>query len=153
MVRIENILCLTDFSEDSSNALNYARTLAELFNTKLIIMHVISNPTSSIYGEVKGDYLMMEKNAKEKSLQYMAKYDDLLRDFPNHELVTKVGEIMPLVLDTVKSRNVGAVVLGSHGQGHHALRHILLGSTTEKVLRSVSCPVMVVRHPDRPQAA
>jgi nucleotide-binding universal stress UspA family protein len=153
MIRVENILCLTDFSEDSSNALNYAHTLAELFSTRLIVMHVISNPTSPIYGEIRGDYLMMEKNAREKAQQNMEKYDEVLRDYPNHELVTRLGEIVPSVLDTVKNKNVGTVVLGSHGQGHHALRHILLGSTTAKVLQSVSCPVMVVRHPERPKAA
>ena len=67
MVQVQNILWLTDFSEDSAHALAYARMLAELCKTKLYLMHVIENPTSSIYGQVDGDYLAMETNAREKA--------------------------------------------------------------------------------------
>jgi nucleotide-binding universal stress UspA family protein len=38
-------------------------------------------------------------------------------------------------------------VMGTHGGG--ALRHLLLGGTVEKILRSANVPVMVVRHPSR----
>ena len=67
MVQIQNVLWLTDFSQDSAYALAYAHTLAELYKTKLYLMHVIDNPTSSIYGRVEGDYLAMEINAREKA--------------------------------------------------------------------------------------
>jgi nucleotide-binding universal stress UspA family protein len=63
-----------------------------------------------------------------------------------------MGEVVPHVIEIIQAENIGTVVLGSHGQGHHVLRHLLLGSTTEKVLRSVPCPVYVVRHPNRKSA-
>ncbi len=150
MVNIENILFTTDFSEDSAHALPYARALAEKFNTKLYIVHVIHNPISSIYGQPHGDYLAMEANARTKTREMMGKYDNVLRDFPNHELVIKEGDIVEKILETIDEKRIGTAVMGAHGGG--ILRHFLIGGTTRKVLTSVSCPVYVIRHPSRPAA-
>ncbi len=150
MVKLTNVLFATDFSEDSAYALPYARDLAEKFGAKLFIVHVINNPISSIYGEPHGDYLAMEANARNKTREMMSKYDTALRDFPNHELIIKEGDVVEKVLDAIKEKNVDIMVVGTHGGG--ALRHILLGSTTRKLLSSVHCPVLAVRHPDRPNA-
>src|SRR5512146_517866 len=54
VVKIENVLFATDFSEDSGYALTYARGLAELSNTKLFILHVIENPLEHLYGVPQG---------------------------------------------------------------------------------------------------
>ena len=150
MVKIASVMFTTDFSEDSAYALPYARDLAEKFGAKLFILHVINNPISSIYGEPHGDYLAMEANARNKTREMMSKYDAILRDFPNHELVIKEGDVVEQILDAVKEKSVDTLVLGTHGGG--ALRHFLLGSTTSHLLSSVHCPVLAVRHPDRPAA-
>ena len=49
--------------------------------------------------------------------------------------------------DGSEEKHAGVIVMGTHGGG--ALRHLLLGSTVEKILRSANIPVMVVRHPSR----
>jgi nucleotide-binding universal stress UspA family protein len=150
MVKMANVMFTTDFSEDSAYALPYARDLAEKFGAKLYILHVINNPISSIYGEPHGDYLAMEANARNKTREMMSKYDTILRDFPNHELLIKEGDVVEKILDAVKEKSVDTLVLGTHGGG--ALRHFLIGSTTRKLLTSVHCPVMAIRLPDRPAA-
>jgi len=150
MVKISNVLFTTDFSEDSAYALPYARDLAEKFGAKLYILHVINNPISSIYGEPHGDYLAMEANARNKTREMMSKYDSVLRDFPNHELLIKEGDVVEKILEAVREKAVDTLVLGTHGGG--ALRHFLIGSTTRKLLTSVHCPVLAVRHPERPSA-
>ena len=150
MVKISNVLFTTDFSEDSAYALPYARDLAEKFGAKLYILHVINNPISSIYGEPHGDYLAMEANARNKTREMMSKYDSVLRDFPNHELLIKEGDVVEKILEAVREEAVDTLVLGTHGGG--ALRHFLIGSTTRKLLTSVHCPVLAVRHPERPSA-
>ena len=38
------------------------------------------------------------------------------------------------------------MVLGTHGRG--AVAHLLVGSVAERVVRTASCPVLTVRHPD-----
>jgi universal stress protein A len=148
MVQVQNILWLTDFSQDSAHALAYARTLAELYKTKLYLMHVIENPTSSIYGRVDGDYLAMEANAREKARTWLQEYATKeLRDFPNQEILLREGDILPKILEVETEKAIGTVVVGTHGRT--GLAHMLLGSVTEKVIRSVHCPVYVIRHPER----
>jgi nucleotide-binding universal stress UspA family protein len=149
MVQVENILWLTDFSKDSAHALAYARTLAGLFKTKLYLMHVIENPTSrAMYGEVEGDYLAMEANAREKSRAWLREYaNEQLRDLANHEILLHEGDVVSEVLKVEKENAIGTIVVGTHGRS--GLSHMLLGSVTEKIIKSVHCPVYVVRHPER----
>lgn len=148
MVQIQNVLWLTDFSQDSAYALAYAHTLAELYKTKLYLMHVIDNPTSSIYGRVEGDYLAMEINAREKAGTWLRDYATKeLRDFPSHEVLLREGDTLTEILKVETEKAIGTIVVGTHGRT--GLAHILLGSVAEKVLRSVHCPVYVIRHPER----
>jgi nucleotide-binding universal stress UspA family protein len=147
MVQVQNILWLTDFSKDSAHALAYARTLAELCKTKLYLMHVIENPTSSIYGAVEGDYLAMEANAREKAGAWLDDAARGLGDFPDKEVVLREGEVLREVLNIETEKVIGTIVLGTHGRT--GLAHMLIGSVAEKVIRSAHCPVYVVRHPQR----
>ncbi len=148
MVKVENVLWATDFSEDSLYALPYARTLAELFRTKLYLLHVIANPTSTLYGRVEGDYLAMEANARNKAREFLQKcVEEHLSDFPNHEVLLREGDVLPGIMEVVRDKKIGTIVMGTHGRS--ALGHFLLGSVTEKVIRSVPCPVYAVRHPSR----
>jgi nucleotide-binding universal stress UspA family protein len=148
MRKVENILWLTDFSPDCAYALTYARTLAELFGTKLYLLHVIENPTSQVYGRVPGDYLAMEANAREKARQYLRECEGKeLQGFSNYEALVREGDVLERVLETVKEKRIGTVVMATHGRT--GLKHLLLGSVAEKVIRSVDCPVYVIRHPTR----
>jgi nucleotide-binding universal stress UspA family protein len=147
VVKIENILFATDFSEDSGYALTYARTLAELCNTKLHILHVIENPLEHLYGVPHGEYPALQANAIKKVHELIHRFDDVLAGFTNFELSTKEGEAPLEILKTAEEKHAGAIVMGTHGGG--TLRHLLLGSTVEKILRSANIPVMVVRHPSR----
>ena len=148
MVQVQNILWLADFSKDSVYALAYAHTLAELYKTKLYLLHVIENPTSSIYGPVEGDYLAMEVNAREKARTWLQEYATKeLRDFPTHEILLREGDILAEVLKVETDKAIGTIVVGTHGRT--GLAHMLLGSVAEKVIRSAHCPVYVIRHPKR----
>lgn len=150
MAKIENILVATDFSDDAANALNYGQSLAQALGAKLYVLHVITNPTSHIYGEVEGDYLAMEKNAKVKAQTLMGQYSELLKGLPHHEGIVRAGEVVPIVLELIREKKIDTVVVGTHGHG--PLRHLLMGSTCHKILQSIACPVVVVRHPDRAAA-
>ena len=148
MVEIHNVLWLTDFSEDSRYALAHARTFAELFQTKLYLMHVVVNADSKIYGEVAGDYLAMEKNALEKSREFLREaVQEDLQGFSNHAEIIRQGDILEEILRVTDQKEIGTIVMASHGRT--GFSHLLLGSIAEKVIRSVPCPVYIVRHPHR----
>jgi len=147
MVKIDNVLLITDFSENAKNALDYARAMAERFNSKLHVLHVIGDPTSYIYGEARGDFLAMEKRARAKSREEMDKYRVLLSDLPNHELIIKEGGVLDRILETIAEKHIDNLVMGSQGGG--VLRNLLAGSIADKVTRGVRCHVWIIRpsHP------
>lgn len=147
MVKIDNVLLITDFSDGAKHALGYARSLAERFDSKLHVLHVIGDPTSSIYGEAKGDYLAMERRARAKAREEMDKYRDLLSDFANHEMHIKEGGVLDRILETIEEKHVDTVVMGSQGGG--VLRHLLTGSIANKITRGVRCHVWIIRPPSQ----
>jgi nucleotide-binding universal stress UspA family protein len=49
------------------------------------------------------------------------------------------------IVEFAQTRGADLIVMGTHGYG--ALRRLLLGSVTERVLRTAACPVMTVRPP------
>ena len=72
MVEMKRILFLTDFSPEANAALQYARDLAEKFNGRLYLLHVIVDPTSTLYEMTSGDYHALDKNAREKAQERLA---------------------------------------------------------------------------------
>jgi len=147
MVKIENILLITDFSENARHALGYARAMAERFDSKLYVLHVIGDPTSYIYGEAKGDFLAMEKRARTRAREEMDRYRTLIGDLPNQETLIKEGGILDRILETIEEKHIDNVVMGSQGGG--VLRNLLTGSVADKVTRGVRCHVWIIR----PQSA
>jgi len=145
MVKIENILLITDFSENARHALGYAGAMAERFGSKLHVLHVIGDPTSYIYGEAKGDFLAMEKRARTKTREEMDKYEAALRDLPNHELIIKEGGVLDRILETIAEKHIDNVVMGSQGGG--VLRNLLTGSIADKIMRGVRCHIWIIRPP------
>jgi nucleotide-binding universal stress UspA family protein len=47
------------------------------------------------------------------------------------------------ITDAAKSLRADLIVIATHG--YTGLKHVLLGSTTERVVRHAHCPVLVVR--------
>lgn len=54
-----------------------------------------------------------------------------------------IGDIVPTILDEAKKARADMIVIGSHGKG--ALKSLLVGSVTQKVIALSPLPVLVVR--------
>jgi nucleotide-binding universal stress UspA family protein len=50
-------------------------------------------------------------------------------------------------VETAKALKMDLIIIATHG--HTGLAHVLLGSTTERVVRHAPCPVLVVRGKER----
>jgi nucleotide-binding universal stress UspA family protein len=48
-----------------------------------------------------------------------------------------------VIVETAKARKADLIVMATHGRG--GLSHLLMGSVTEKVVRSAPCPVLTIR--------
>jgi Universal stress protein UspA and related nucleotide-binding proteins len=50
------------------------------------------------------------------------------------------------IVEYARDANVDLIVVGTHGRG--AMAHLFMGSVAERVVRTASCPVLTVRHPE-----
>jgi nucleotide-binding universal stress UspA family protein len=146
MENIRTILVPTDFSDIANHALDYARLLAEKLGATIVAMHVEEEP---IYGFV-GDYPavgdwkaltdLRKKHASER-LEQLAQTH--LPKALVAELVVVTGVSHVEIARVAEDRRVDLIVMATHGRGF--MSHLLMGSTTEQVLRRSPCPVLAVR--------
>ena len=148
MVKLQNVLCPTDFSDLSVGAMNYAVLLAKTFGAQLHLLHVVDQayqywmamgPETVPAGPMP-DELM--KIAKKQMEEFTGKY------VPEKlAATTEVVNGRPFleIIRIAKERKSDLIVIGTHGRG--ALTQMLLGSVAEKVVRKAPCPVLSVREP------
>jgi nucleotide-binding universal stress UspA family protein len=147
MTLIRRILVPTDFSDGAREALEWAVSLGREFKAELILLHVVENltvgyasdlfpvPMAEVYEEISG-YARTEiaKLAEEVRAKGVTVTERLAQGTPSAEIIR-----------IAKEEPVDLVVVGSHGKG--LLDHALFGSTTERVVRKASCPVLTCRPP------
>jgi nucleotide-binding universal stress UspA family protein len=142
---IRNILVGIDFSEYSAAALRYATYLAESFGAKLTLAHAAESyvyPEDLAAGLTVADVdARWEKNQAEKL--------ENLRNSVKKEISTGVvitrGPAWSQIVVMSKSTGADLIILGTHGRT--GLKHALMGSTAERVVRHATCPVLVVHLP------
>ena len=131
-----------DFSPDADYALEYAMGLARILQAKLTLLHVIE----PLIGSVEAMPSTFLQDLEDKITEAM---------LPYHERVTAAGlacdyTIVPgvpfqVIIDTARTAHIDLIIMGTHGRT--GLRHVLLGSVAERVIRLAPCPVLVVRLP------
>lgn len=137
----KKILLPVDFSTCSNDALPRAAALARDQGATLLIMHVQEPPMAyggggMYYGAVDPDL---------ESLQAML--EEIVPDDPEIpvEYRMEMGEPADAIVRVAQEEEVDIIVMGTHGRT--GLKHLLLGSIAEAIVRRAPCPVMTVKHP------
>jgi universal stress protein A len=143
MIKLEQILVTTDFSETSDSALMYGRALAQSFGAQLHVVHVVENflmwagPEGMMLDPVQIDAEM--EQAARQTLSAMIGVDEV-----NTKTVVLRGASPAFAIaDYAKNTNIDLIVIGTHGRG--AVSHMLIGSVAERVVRIAPCPVLTIR--------
>ena len=141
---LRRILVPIDFSECSRKALQYAIPLAHQFGARLRLLHVL--PINYFVGSEFGpvDFPIPEtqwRAASEKELEAFARRI-LGADMPC-DLEVRQGQPMAEITACAAETEADLIVLSTHGRT--GLRHVLVGSVAENVVRYARCPVLVVR--------
>lgn len=142
---IKSILVPTDFSADSRLALEHALDLAQQSRAVIHVMHVIELPLFPAYpGLSMSDAWpnLHEDNARRGMEKFLEGVD-----YEPLETFVEAGHAPDLIVDYATEKDVDLIVIATHGR--RGLAHLLMGSTTERVIRITNCPVLVIRHPDR----
>jgi nucleotide-binding universal stress UspA family protein len=144
--RIGNILVPVDFSECAQTAVRYALGMASQFHAEVTLVHVVEQ---IIYpGDWMYPPLAMSDFAAEKRDQVLEKMQALVSE-PSGKVnyVVRVGRAWQEVTDLAKETKADLLVLATHG--YTGLKHVLLGSVAEKIVRHAPCPVLTVRPEER----
>jgi len=134
MINIQRILCPTDLSPYSGNAVRYALALARAHEAELILLHC----TNELDTEA-------ELGLLETSLLQHLTPDDL-KGSRWRVVVAPANEIDEEIMRRAQSERVDLIVMRSRRRPHRAA---LLGSTAESVSRSAPCPVLVMHNDER----
>ena len=152
MLTVKKILCPTDFSESSYEALNIANEMATQFSAELILVHVLSSlqvypsattiqpvtPTGGgafsvdLVNEIREQAIKSLEMTIEEKMPAEIKAKSVLLHGSEAEEIAKYAE----------EADISVIVMGTHG--FTGWRHLILGSVTEKTVRISSCPVLTI---------
>ena len=129
------ICCPIDFSESSRAALHQAARLASMFGGSVTVTHVYDPPSET--GDA--DSLFVELEEK------LQRWSSEIAPGAHHTVDSKLllGSAPAEIVRLAREGSFDAIVMGTHG--HTGLRHLVLGSVAEQVVRQAPCPVVVMR--------
>jgi len=149
MVVIKSILVPVDFSQGSERALQRALQLAAGLGAQVRVINVWQPPPYIVpemvvaapgnHESVPFDEYMRARTLKE--LQGFVDPHQL--DQVTMRLAVLTGTPRDVIAKYAEEHAVDLIVMGTHGRT--GLRHLLLGSVAEHLIRSQACPVMTVR--------
>ena len=147
MAEIKRILCPIDFSETSEHALRYAIDLASRLGADVRMVHAYQLPT---YALPDGALLARPDFVQELTTELQKQLDELIHRYSGHgvDLEGKIVEGLAFseVSRVAKEEGADLIVMGTHGRT--GMKHLLLGSVAERVVRTAEIPVLTVRHSD-----
>lgn len=138
-----SILVATDFSATADHALDFARRLAVVFRAEIHLVHV---------------RILLEGRQQNQELQRELERLDAEHDLETEEVLARRADLAGVAVHTHLVRGLSVsesllesafdlgcdlVVMGTHGR--RGLRHLLLGSVAEEIVRSSPVPVITVR--------
>jgi len=137
-IAFKNILFLTDFSEASHTAMEYAAVLAKHHDATFYAAHV-QTPATPPYleGPALMEYFDTSREQKREQLNQLIA--------PLHvksQVLLSEGLIEYAIERWTVMHGIDLIVIGTHGW--RGLQRILLGSTAELILRNAICPVLTV---------
>ncbi|HZY86111.1 MAG TPA: universal stress protein [Gemmataceae bacterium] len=148
MFQLRRILHPTDFSPHSQYAYEIATELAARHQAALLVLHVVETlgPENVTYGEAV---------SQPQPEGYRGRlWDDLRRQTPplrpevRAQQLLAEGDTVAEIKRVADEQHCDLIVMGTHG--HTGLLHLLMGSTTERVIRVAPCPVLTAKLPHTP---
>jgi len=147
VMKLKSILVPLDFSDTSGKALDYAIAYSRQFGAKLTLLYVIEPVATPDFATFP---LMMDNDQASRSartrMQALCEQRHV-RAAELNNLVVRQGRAFHEICEAARTLKSDLIVIGTHG--YTGLKHAVLGSTAERVVRHAPCPVLVVRQRER----
>ncbi len=143
--RIECIVCAVDFSEPSKSALEAAVALAENRSARLVALHVVEPVIYPVeYGMVAVSVAELERGAVARAREELAKLlASVVKGSVRAQACVESGAAFEVICDRARAERADVIVVATHGLT--GLKHLLIGSTAERVVRTADRPVLTVK--------
>lgn len=161
---MKRILVPTDFSEQARNAFEVALSIARKTGAAIKLLHVVEVPYASAYGTTQMGattdgfltptplndnfgMVYMQQMMETSKEQVKKLKESIAHDGVDVVEEVQVDRVISQIKKTIQEDQVDLVVMGSKGTS--GFDEFLIGSNTEKVVRSAECPVLTVKqaHP------
>ncbi|TNF41777.1 MAG: universal stress protein [Cytophagales bacterium] len=149
------VLVPFDFSETANFAFEFAISLAENYSKlEINLLHVVETPVATGMGTMGGGldaipdfenqvfFMELIETRKKQFKEIEQKFASSSINL-NTNLV--IGNVYRNIVDVIQEENPDLVIMGSKGSS--GLEEVIIGSNTEKVVRTASCPVITVKSP------
>ena len=148
MFPLKKILCPTDFSEPSLEAIKAAAELAERYRAEIILMHAV--PPLPAYPQPgamavldTAAYLQERLTYGKKTMEGLIK--DKIPDKVSARSLVLTGNPSDEITRLAETEDVDLIVIATHGVT--GWRRFIFGSVAERVVRLSPCPVLTIPAP------
>jgi len=147
-IGFHTLLVPVDFSEMGTKVLPYAQKLASQFQSSVMLLHVFE-PTypypvdglAHFPGDLYDPRTELQSRLSEKMEQFVEEWKSVTNLPVKSEI--RFGRAYDEICNAAREIQADLIVIPTHG--YTGLKHMLIGSTAEKVVRHAPCPVLVIR--------
>ena len=148
-IQLKKILAPLDFSACSSVGVEFAVRFASHWDAQLVLFHAVPIHAFVPYGDYGGRELPdITGYAQDVAKQEMEQLISRLRTRGiKVEAAVELGSAAQEVCDYAREHDVDLIITSTHGST--GLKHVLIGSIAEHIVRYAHCPVLVVPNQKR----
>jgi len=136
MIAPRHLVVPTDLSPFSHSVLRYAVEIADLFRARVTVLHVVDRHAEHAH--------LSDAEREQRARQAMI---GMLRELniEHHgvDVVVRHGHAASEIVRAAREAGGDLIVMSTHGRT--GMRHVLVGSVAEKVVRTAACPVLTMR--------
>jgi nucleotide-binding universal stress UspA family protein len=150
-VQPKRILWPTDFSPLARHAARYARAFCEHFDAELHAVHIVVPPMSTDVSVTMPADMPIEFDESELLESCRKRLDECVADafagLPHIVCQVFLGNSWPAICDYATQAEIDLLIIATHART--GLKHVMFGSTAERIVQHAPCPVLVVKTPER----
>lgn len=147
MVKIRKILVPIDFSKESLSAVEAATSFAARFDAELLLVHVVEFPVYPTVATGAGAVTLptLQSELRENAARHLEEVQKsaIPEGVRSRTLLREGASAWGEIVAAAEEEAADLIAIATHG--HSGFKHLLLGSTAERVVRKAGCPVLTVR--------
>lgn len=138
---LKRLLVPVDFSDCSREALAYAEKLAGGFGAEITVLNIVPL-NEGILRLGAGQFGLLDQQLQENQRRKLIAFAQELKGLKPSQCLVRLGDPVREIVNMAEELSATAIVISTHGLT--GVKHALIGSVAEKVVRHARCPVWVV---------